>query len=125
MHTIPPRLPRQYEWMLIDAVRYALPRKSYIASRAVNAVREQWDTLQPGTRNVIASDIAEARAPLPGEPSTRARDSYEREWDSLLSWIKKKVGEDAHRLPRREALPWQVNHPTPKENTCYSGNVER
>lgn len=47
--------------MLISAVRYALPRMTYIVSWTVDEVIRVWDDLSENARHVIARDVKQAR----------------------------------------------------------------
>jgi len=48
------------ETMIVCAVRYALPRQSYMPSIVADWLRSHWLALSVKTRNIIKRDIREA-----------------------------------------------------------------
>lgn len=91
--------------MLVESVRYCLTRGNYVVPRVTRAVRDQWDNLAPGTRNVIARDVSESTGTPEQRQQNPPRNDAEREWDELMSWIEAKVGVDTNGRPVQEMLP--------------------
>ena len=68
--------------MAIAAVRYCLPRSSYITEACCEWVRENWQAMTCNTRDVILRDVREA---LERGEVGHAMDA--REWERLVAWI--------------------------------------
>lgn len=62
------------EHFVISAVRYALPRRTYIVAETVDEVIRVWPELSENTRKVIARDVSTHLTydPLPGMASDHA-----------------------------------------------------
>lgn len=69
--------------MAMAAVRYCLPRSSYIVGACCEWVRENWKAMTRETRNVILRDVHEAL-----ERGEVGHHMDRREWDRLEGWMR-------------------------------------
>ena len=74
--------------MLISAVRYALPRMTYIVSWTVDEVIRVWDDLSENAQVVIARDVKQAK-----EDGVFGMPMDADSWERLLNHIAVSEGE--------------------------------
>ncbi|HUU59047.1 MAG TPA: hypothetical protein VMZ50_05855 [Phycisphaerae bacterium] len=81
------------EWILVDAVRYAFCRRSYVVGDTTRLVRRVWPMLSPKAREVIVRDVENEvglhdRMAKTGSPRWLGPESIVREWRSLISFLR-------------------------------------
>jgi hypothetical protein len=70
---------RQLFELLINALRYAIGRSTYVTTEVADAVREHWRTLSPQERQMIYQDVCQAVAEAVADTQTV--------WQPLKRWI--------------------------------------
>lgn len=76
-------------WVVLNAVRYAIGRATYVVGQTCEMVRAVWKDLDEHTRPIILRDLQES-----ADRDSRVgwdvlgMDCDRREWLALLDWIK-------------------------------------
>ncbi|MGD9613790.1 MAG: hypothetical protein AB7H90_01185 [Alphaproteobacteria bacterium] len=96
MTRILPELPPSHlgydeETMLLCAFRYCLGRMTYVVGDCQRWIRDRWDRLSPGMREVILRDLREALQRDAQGRQSIGMDMDRRMWTRLLEDL-----EDAH-----------------------------
>lgn len=77
----------KFQDLMINHVRYSLPRHTYIVSETIHDVKTYWNMLSSNTREVITRDINEH---LKRRESDR-NDAFHKldydSWEELADWI--------------------------------------
>jgi hypothetical protein len=80
------------DWMVIDAVRYAMGRRSYQVGITAQWVRCSWHLLSDHTQQIIKQDIEDEfqRAERTGDYSDLGDSCDRREWEDVRALWKPK-----------------------------------
>lgn len=73
--------------MLVSHVRYAMGRRSYITSSAVEAVKRYWPHLKTGERDVILRDVKEELSRYERMKALLGDKCDHDGWVALVGWM--------------------------------------
>lgn len=84
-------------FLLICALRYALPRHTYVTGAIADEVKKWWPHLHQSPRSVIRRDVVEHLADTP-PTGNRMQDLDRDVWVELLQWIDAQAEREVNRV---------------------------
>ena len=90
------------EWVVLAALRYALPRRSYVVQDTIEVLRERWDDLSPKARRLVRLELEDELNYLESLPESakRERASEIYRWRTFLTEVTAR--EEARTHERRD-----------------------
>lgn len=77
----------KFQDLMINHVRYSLPRHTYIVSETIHDVKTYWSVLSSNTREVITRDINEHLKRWASDRNNAFHKLDYDSWEELFDWI--------------------------------------